>query len=161
MNGEAKAFSKYYPDTGINGIFGFTASGTPLIVQNNLWRDSTLKANYHSGRLTEITEGIANFPILLVDGENALESYRGNPVLTNKLITKGTKSFICRTRTNTIIMGSIKNIGIFEVPKVLIAMNCSNAINLDSGGSLAMFRDGKYLIGPGRNIMDAFVIVRK
>jgi hypothetical protein len=43
---------------------------------------------------------------------------------------------------------------------LLLKFDCYNAINLDTGGSTAMVYDGKYVKWPGRNIMDAFVVVK-
>ena len=48
-----------------------------------------------------------------------------------------------------------------DVPALITRFNCVDAINLDNGGSLALYDQGKYIVGPGRNIMDAFVIVKK
>ena len=48
-----------------------------------------------------------------------------------------------------------------NVPSVLLSLGCIDAINLDNGGSLAIYDKQKYIYGPGRNIMDGFVIVKK
>ena len=37
MSGDARKYSKYFPDTGINGIFGFLPDGTPLLVAYNIY----------------------------------------------------------------------------------------------------------------------------
>lgn len=47
------------------------------------------------------------------------------------------------------------------MPDFIRRFGCIDAINLDNGGSLAMYNTGKYIVGPGRNIMDAFIIVKK
>ena len=61
------SFSRYYPDTGINGIFGFTSDALPILVQNNIYGESSLRDNYHANELLELESGIANFPILLAN----------------------------------------------------------------------------------------------
>lgn len=48
-----------------------------------------------------------------------------------------------------------------DVPDFIRQFGCIDAINLDNGGSLAMYDKNKYIIGPGRNIMDAFIIIKK
>ena len=48
-----------------------------------------------------------------------------------------------------------------DVPALITRFNCVDAINLDNGGSLALYDKSRYIVGPGRNIMDAFVIVKK
>ena len=44
--------------------------------------------------------------------------------------------------------------------QVLKAMGLENALNLDSGGSVALWSGG-YKAGPGRNIPNAILFVRK
>jgi hypothetical protein len=75
MNWDAKSYSQYYPDTGVNGIFGFLSDGSPILVQNNIYSEKTLRDNYNSGRLMELESGIANFPILLASGANLVPRY--------------------------------------------------------------------------------------
>jgi exopolysaccharide biosynthesis protein len=58
-------------------------------------------------------------------------------------------------------MGTIEKISMLDVPTFIARFGCVDAINLDNGGSLAMYNTGKYIVGPGRNIMDAFIIVKK
>lgn len=161
MNFDGKTYSKYYPDTGINGIFGFTKEGMPLLVQNNIYGEKTLRINYNAARIGEIESGIANFPILLASGTNLLPKYEKLWLITDKMKLKGTKSFICRTKNNDIKMGTLGSISMLDIPALLQRFGCIDAINLDNGGSLALYDNGKYVVGPGRNIMDAFVIVKK
>ncbi len=72
-----------------------------------------------------------------------------------------TNSFICRTENGDVKMGTIENISMLDVPDFIIRFGCKDAINLDSGKSLAMYDNRRYIVGPGQNIMDAFIIVRK
>ena len=37
VNYDGITYSRYYPDTGINGIFGFLSDGSPILVQNNIY----------------------------------------------------------------------------------------------------------------------------
>lgn len=104
------AFSRYFPDTGINGIFGFFRDGSPILVQNNIYEESRLRDNYNSGMILEIQSGIANFPILLVSGTNIVPRYEALGLITAKMKTVSTKSFICRTANNDIKMGIIEKI---------------------------------------------------
>lgn len=155
------AFSRYFPDTGINGIFGFLRDGSPILVQNNIYGESRLRDNYNSGMILEIQSGIANFPILLASSANMVPRYDALGLITAKMKTVSTKSFICRTANNDIKMGTIEKISMWDVPDFIRRFGCVDAINLDNGGSLAMYNTGKYIVGPGRNIMDAFIIVKK
>ncbi len=75
MNGDGFSYSKYFPDTGINGIFGFFADGQGVLVQNNIYGESSLRDNYNSNLLLEVRDGIANFPILLANSINLIPRY--------------------------------------------------------------------------------------
>ncbi len=37
------------------------------------------------------------------------------------------------------------------------ALQVQYAVNLDGGGSAALMYDGEYLVGPGRNVVNAIV----
>ena len=75
MGGDGFSFSRYFPDTGINGIFGLLRDDSPILVQNNIYGDRSLRGNYNSGMILELQSGIANFPILLASGANLLPRY--------------------------------------------------------------------------------------
>ncbi len=161
MDRNGFSFSKYYPDTGINAIFGFDAEHIPILIQNSIYGNKELRDNYNSGMILTLVSGIANFPILLANGINMVPRYDVLELITEKMKQKSTKSFICRTADNDIKMGTIEKISIVDVPPLIRQFGCTDAINLDNGGSLAMYDNSKYVLGPGRNIMDAFVIVKK
>ena len=161
MGGDGFAFSRYFPDTGINAIFGFDADHTPILVQNNIYGDRSLRGNYNSGRILEVQSGIANFPILLANGTNLLPRYDAIWLIPTKMKLKSTKSFICRTANNDIKMGMIEKISMMDASVLITRFGCVDAINLDNGGSLALYDKSRYIVGPGRNIMDAFVIMKK
>lgn len=159
MNGNGFKFSQYFPDTGINGIFGFLQNGTPILIQNNIYGEKTLRDNYNSGMILELESGIANFPILLASGANIVLRYNQAGLITDKMKVASTKSFICRTKDNDIKMWTIERISMLDVPDFIRKFGCVDAINLDNWGSLAMYDKSKYTVWPGRNIMDAFIIV--
>jgi hypothetical protein len=160
MNSDGFSFSRYYPDTGINGIFGFDSQNIPMLVQNNIYGEKLLRDNYNSGMLLEIKSGIANFPILLANGVNLVPRYDNLGLITAKMKVVSTKSFICRTSANDIKMGTVSKISMLDLSDFISRFGCIDAISLDNGGSLAMYDRSKYIVGPGRNIMDAFVIVK-
>ena len=110
--------------------------------------------------LLEIKSGIANFPILLANGSNLVPRYDLLGLITPKMKLNTTKSFICRTRDNDIKMGTVSKISMLDFSDFISRFGCIDAINLDNGGSLAMYDRSKYIVGPGRSIMDAFVIVK-
>lgn len=59
---------------------------------------------------------------------------------------KNTKSFICRTDTDGVKMGTIEKISLLDVPEFIQKFHCIDAINLDNGGSSAMYDKKKYIL---------------
>ena len=161
MDGDAQKYSKYFPDTGINGIFGFLSDGSPVLIQYNIYWEKTLRDNYNSGRILELQSGIANFPILLANSVSLVPRYDAVGLITTKMKAKSTKSFICRTATDDVKMGTVGSISVLDMPRFIQRFGCIDAINLDNGGSLAIYDEGKYIVRPWRNIMDGFIIVKK
>jgi len=111
--------------------------------------------------ILQIQSGIANFPILLANSIDTLPRYEKLGLITSKMRVNSTKSFICFNALNDIKMGTIEKISILDVPVFIRRFGCIDAINLDNGGSMAMYNNTRYIVGPGRNIMDAFIIVKK
>ena len=161
MDRDGFSYSLYFPDTGINGIFGFLSNGTPILVQNNIYGEKSLRDNFHSGMILELESGIANFPILLASGTNLVPRYDALGFITAKMKVVSTKSFICRTATDEVKFGTVEKISMLDLPDFIRKFGCVDAINLDNGGSLGIYDRGKYVVRPGRNIMDGFIIVKK
>ena len=161
MQGDGRTYSRYYPDTGVNGIFWFLRDGTPILIQNNIYGEKSLRDNYNANMLLELESGIANFPILLASGTNLIPRYDTIGLITAKMKAISTKSFICRTATNEVKFGTVEKISMLDLPDFIRRFWCVDAINLDNGGSLGIYDRGKYVVRPGRNIMDGFVIVKK
>lgn len=106
------------------------------------------------GRDTGVDAVIANQPLLLLDGQIVFNG-DGEP----KRGSKGARSFI-GSSGSTVYIGVVQNATVAEVSYVLKAMGIQNALNLDSGGSTALWSGG-YKVGPGRNIPNAILFVRK
>ena len=106
------------------------------------------------GRDTGVDAVIANQP-LLVAGGNVV--FGGDDEI--KRAGKGSRSFI-GSAGNTVYIGVVHNVNAAEMARVLAAMGMQNALNLDSGGSTALWSGG-YRVGPGRNIPNAVLLVGK
>jgi len=100
------------------------------------------------GRDTGVDSVIA-MQTLLVSG--------GNP--TGAVGGKGAKTFI-GTKGSTVYIGVVYGATLNEAGVVLKTMGIDNALNLDQGGSTALWYGG-YKAGPGRNLPNAIVLVRK
>lgn len=106
------------------------------------------------GRETGVDGVIANQPLLLSGGSIAFGG-DGDP----KKGSKGARSFI-GNKGSTVYIGVTHNATVAENAYALKALGLENALNLDSGGSTALWSGG-YKAGPGRNIPNAILFVRK
>lgn len=106
------------------------------------------------GRDTGVDGVIANQPLLL-SGGNIAFSGGSDP----KQGSKGARSFV-GNRGSTVYIGVVYNATVAEVAYVLKALGLENALNLDSGGSTALWSGG-YKVGPGRNIPNAILFLRR
>ena len=106
------------------------------------------------GRDTGVDGVIANQPLLLSGGNIAFGG-DGDP----KKGSKGPRSFI-GNKGGMVYIGVTHNATVAENAYVLKALGLENALNLDSGGSTALWTGG-YKVGPGRNIPNAVLFVRR
>lgn len=106
------------------------------------------------GRDTGVDGVIANQPLLL-SGGNITFGGSGDP----KQGSKGSRSFV-GNKGSIVYIGVVHNATVAEVAHVLKALGLEGALNLDSGGSTALWSSG-YKVGPGRNIPNAILFVRK
>lgn len=106
------------------------------------------------GRDTSIDGVISNFPLLL-SGGNIVFGGDNDP----KKGSAGNRSFVS-SKGNTVYIGVVYGVTVAESARALKALGMENAMNLDSGGSTALWSNG-YKAGPGRDIPNAVLFVRK
>ncbi|MBI2621633.1 MAG: phosphodiester glycosidase family protein [Candidatus Levybacteria bacterium] len=106
------------------------------------------------GRDTGVDSVLANQP-LLVSGGNVV--FGGDDEV--KRAGAGSRSFAGATGS-TAYIGVVHGVNAAQMARVLHAMGIQNALNLDSGGSTALWSGG-YKVGPGRAIPNALLFVRK
>jgi hypothetical protein len=106
------------------------------------------------GRDTGVDSVLAMQP-LLVSGGNVVFNGDGEP----KRGSKGNRSFVGASGS-TAYIGVVFNATVAEAAYVIKTMGIQNALNLDSGGSTALWSGG-YKAGPGRNLPNALLFVGK
>lgn len=106
------------------------------------------------GRDTGVDGVIANQPLIL-SGGNVTFGGDGDP----KKGSRGARSFVGASGSKVYI-GVVHNATVAEVGHVLKTLGLSDALNLDSGGSTALWNGG-YKVGPGRNIPNAVLFQRR
>ncbi len=122
----------------------FSGSSARFIGQSLQW-----------GRDTGVDAVLANYPLLVSGGQNV---YGGSS--DGKLTSKGPRCFVGASGS-TVYIGTIYSADMGDAAATLKAMGIQNALNLDEGGSTALWNQGKYLAGPGRNIPNALLLVRR
>lgn len=123
-----------------------------VIFQGNSMRFVSRSSEW--GRDSGIDSMIANYPLLTI-GNKIVYGGDGDPKHNNK----GGRSFVGATGS-TVYIGVVYNATLSESAKVLSTLGISDALNLDDGGSTALWSGG-YKAGPGRNIPNAILFVKK
>lgn len=159
--GDGKSYSRYRPDTGIRGIIWVDAAGKPRFVQNNKEQTEPISAIQNEGIMDKLMYGLGNFPILVKNGVDMSTTYSYEISLDPKMLSSQRRSFICITKDQkTTYLGFVDAMKIMKMPEYLKKnLGCWRAINLDAWASIAMYHDEQFLLWPGRDVMDAFVIV--
>lgn len=122
-------------------------SVVPLVVSNGSslsFYDQTLQWGINQGG----GGALANYPRLIRDGN----------ITTTDNSSKGLRGFIGQ-RGSTIVIGHVHSASFSDTAHVLKTLGIENALNLDGGGSAALWAAG-YRVGPGRSLPTAIVLVR-
>jgi len=106
------------------------------------------------GRDTGVDGVLANQPLLVLGGQVV---FGGDDEV--KRIGAGSRSFV-GSSGSTIYIGVVHGVNAAQMARVLQTMGIQNALNLDSGGSTALYSGG-YKVGPGRDIPNAIILVGK
>lgn len=122
----------------------FSGNSARFVSQSQQW-----------GRDTGVDSVIAGQPLLMLNGQRVFGG-DGEP----KRSGKGSRSFIGATGS-TVYIGVVHNVSTAEMAYVLQTLGISSALNLDSGGSTALWSGGRYIVGPGRDTPFGILLVRK
>lgn len=106
------------------------------------------------GRDTGVDAVLAMQPLLVSNG-NIVFNGDGEP----KRGSKGNRSFVGASGS-TVYIGVVFNSTVAEAAHVIHTMGIQNALNLDNGGSTALWSGG-YKAGPGRNLPNVLLFVHK
>lgn len=101
------------------------------------------------GRDTGINGGLANYPLLVSGGQPATSDGGGG----------GGRNFI-GVKSGKVYIGHVHGANFANAAKVLATLGMENALNLDTGGSTAIYYNGKYIMGPGRLLPNAIILAR-
>lgn len=107
------------------------------------------------GRDTSVDAVLANYPLLIAGGNINFTEAPNEP----KFGGAASRTFIA-AKESMVYIGIVYQASMGESAKVLHALGMDAALNLDQGGSTALYSGG-YKAGPGRNIPNAILFVRR
>lgn len=140
-------------------LFWFQYDWTPLLVTNaTRSRDNSI-SNRVNSEFPKIQYWLA-MQVLLVWGKNV--SYNNSEMNNDKKQWwVATKEFMCSTEDkSTIYFGRVYNVTfVWLAEYIQKTFNCYDAIQLDAWGSTAIYFNWDKIAWPGRDVMDAFVVI--
>src|SRR6266511_3405781 len=134
---------------GQNSLLTFNGSAT------SVYRRSYVYGQNASLMSAPITAGLTMFPLLLQNGAIVDSEFEQTAVQ----MTRGTKGSIGVDGTY-VYLAIVTNATVTESAYVLQALGARDALNLDGGGTAAMYIAGSYKVGPGRLLPNAIVLTK-
>ncbi len=101
---------------------------------------------------------VSNYPSIIENGIRVLES---EPTLSPALRDNKSPRGVLGWDDANIYVLIVKRGTLPDVASIAQKIGMKNAINLDGGGTTAMYVKGSYVIGPGRLLPNAIVFVKK
>lgn len=105
-----------------------------------------------------LTAGLVNYPGLLNGGQVQIDDNHSGLAANQK--AKGTKVGIGLRGSKNVMVVIASNVTAQEFAYVFKALGADGALNLDTGGSTALYYNGRYMAGPGRNLPNAIIFAR-
>jgi hypothetical protein len=134
---------------GQNSLLTFNGSATAIYRRSFVYGQNASLVN------APITAGITMFPLLLQGGAVVDSEFEQTAVQ----MTRGTKGSIGVDGTY-VYLAIVSNATVTESAYVLQALGARDALNLDGGGTSAMYIGGAYRVGPGRLLPNAIVLTK-
>lgn len=105
-----------------------------------------------------LTAGVVNYPGLIDNGNVQIDDNQSG--LSDKQKAVGTKVGIGLRDTKNIMIVIGHNVNMQQFAYIFKSLGAKGALNLDTGGSTALYYNGHYLAGPGRNLPNAIIFAR-
>lgn len=116
------------------------------------------KTQFEKAYGTTLEAAVANYPSLIEQGGIVVES---EPKLDDGMRTiKGSRGAIGFS-DRFVYLAIVHGATVPDAAKVMLALGATDAMNLDGGGSSALWYGGAYLVGPGRDLPNAILFKKK
>lgn len=128
-------------------------SNIPFLVINSDGSPRFISRSLEWGRDTGIQAGTAGNPILVQGGN--ISAVEGNLDEKQRTVKSNRGAFV--QKAPNIYLCVVGSATVMDSAYVYKALGVDNAINIDGGGSSALWVQGSYKYGPGRNIPTAII----
>jgi exopolysaccharide biosynthesis protein len=105
----------------------------------------------------QVTAALTNYPALIEDGSIVVDD---EPMDNNQENTKSTRGGI-GFNAHAVFLVIASNATVPDLASIMKEIGASYAMNLDGGGSAAMYYNGSYVAGPGRQLPNAIVFRKR
>lgn len=99
--------------------------------------------------------GIINYPGLVSGGNVQIDDNQSG--LSDKQKMVGTKVGIGTRGPNNVMVVVAYSVNMQQFAHVFKALGATGALNLDTGGSTALYYNSRYVAGPGRSLPNAII----
>ena len=105
---------------------------------------------------SSVTAGISNYPTLVYDGNVVIDTGK---LTSYQKDVKGARGVIGIDSSNLYLV-IVSNATVVDAAHVMKSLGVKYALNLDGGGSSALYLNGSYIVGPGRGLPNAVILVK-
>lgn len=133
----------------------FDTTNTPHYLAQS--KDFDTVSEYEARNNLTVQAAISNGPMLVVNGQNVVNT---NELDSKQATVKSYRGAIGWKGTTTYLF-VVAGATVTDAAVVADAMGLDYAMNLDGGGSTALYNAGAYILGPGRSLPNAIVVVPK
>ena len=134
------------------GILAFNKYGEYITQENAIDNKVRSIKDFETKNKFEVSSLISSEPVLISNGSNIISKY----TLDNSQKTKTLRSGI-GVKNNIVYLIVAKKSNVSDLSKIFEYYKVDFALNLDGGGSSALYYDNKYMTGPGRDIPNAII----
>ena len=138
-----------WPTTGPLLVFG-TNNQPYFFLSTQTFKDV---ATFENTYKTKITAAIGNKPALIYNNTNIINTQE----LDNGQKTTQTSRGGIGIKNNKVYLIVASNATVIDLANIMESLGMEQAMNLDGGGSTALYYQGTYKIGPGRNLPNAII----
>lgn len=104
-----------------------------------------------------VQAALSNAPAMVEAGQNVLQI---SALDSSQRNTKATRTFL-GWKGYFVYFVAVRTATLLDAAAVATAMGLDYVINLDGGGSTALYNDGRYYAGPGRTVPNALLILQR